>query len=293
LTGRDSKISATRQLLTGLGLPESPRWQGDRLWFADHFRREVISADLTSGRSSVIERFDEEPVGLGFLADGTPLVALRNSRRILRLEADGPKLHADLSAIPGFSLADMIVDRSGRAYVSFRVAPPVYSQDNQGVIAGADKIVLVHRDGSFETVAEGMTTPNGLALDEQATTLIIAETRAQRLIGFSVSDSGALADRRVFAQLPSNPDGIAVDREGAVWAGSPNAGEFLRVIPGGQISERIPVKPRLAIACALVGRDRRTLALMTVQATFEELAKHQSIGFVELAAVEIDGGGTP
>jgi sugar lactone lactonase YvrE len=283
----------TRQLLTGLGLPESPRWHGDRLWFADHYRREVINVDLISGQSSVFASFEEEPVGLGFLTDGRPLIALRNSRRLLRFEAGGPKLHADLSAIPGFSLADMIVDGSGRAFVSFRVAPPTYSQDNSGFTAEADRIVLVRPDGSVETVADGMTTPNGLAVDEPAATLVVAETRAQRLTAFTISDSGALTDRRLFAQMPSNPDGIAVDREGAVWAGSPNAGEFMRVLAGGQITDRIAVTPRMAIACALVDPRRRTLALMTVEATFEQLARHESKGFVELAEVQVAGGGTP
>jgi sugar lactone lactonase YvrE len=31
--------------LTDLGLGESPRWHGDRLWFADWLAREIVAVD--------------------------------------------------------------------------------------------------------------------------------------------------------------------------------------------------------------------------------------------------------
>ena len=61
------------------------------------------------------------------------------------------------------------------------------------------------------------------------------------------------------------PDGICLDDENAVWVGSPYSDEFVRVLEGGVITDRVAIAG--GVACALGGPDRRTLFLLAVDPT--------------------------
>ena len=69
--------------------------------------------------------------------------------------------------------------------------------------------------------------------------------------------------------------------------------EFVRVLPGGEITHRVATDGRRAIACTLGGADRRTLFLLTAETSIEELARGKSVGFVETVSVETPGAGLP
>ena len=64
---------------------------------------------------------------------------------------------------------------------------------------------------------------------------------------------------RTFADLGHRqPDGICADAEGAIWTGCFNTGEFLRVLDGGEITDRITFDG-CGVACTLGGPDNHTL----------------------------------
>ena len=114
-----------------------------------------------------------------------------------------------------------------------------------------------------------------------------------------------LDGRKVF------PDGLCLDEEGGVWIGTGFGGQFLRVLEGGDASDRIaPAAGRWAIACVLGDPDRRTLYMMTSStevATLRPLtdseltddeehrtwARTLSTGFVESVRVAVPGAGLP
>ena len=58
-----------------------------------------------------------------------------------------------------------------------------------------------------------------------------------------------------------SPDGICLDREGAVWVAAFDEDAFIRLNRDGRELQRIEVPGRRAIACALGGPERRTLVL--------------------------------
>ena len=73
------------------------------------------------------------------------------------------------------------------------------------------------------------------------------------------SPDGALTNRRTFADLGHRqPDGICADASGAIWTGCFNTGEFLRVLDGGQITDRIAFDG-CGVACTIGGPDGHTL----------------------------------
>ena len=71
-------------------------------------------------------------------------------------------------------------------------------------------------------------------------TLIVAESYAQRLTAFEIDADGGLPNRRVWADLGDGvPDSICADAEDAVWyADVPNK-RCVRVREGGQVLETI------------------------------------------------------
>jgi len=183
---------------------------------------------------------------------------------------------------------DMVVDREGRAYID----------------TDLKNVVLVEPDGRSRVVAEGMSGPNGLAITPDGETLIVNETRGEAIRAFPIRRDGALGTSRLFASLPGAfPDGLCLDEEGAAWIGSPpldaahyGNGQFLRVLEGGEITDRILTPGRWAIAPMLGGPDRKTLFLTTSSVenvkVLKETGKAEN-GRIETVRVDVPGAGLP
>lgn len=288
--------SQPRVLVDGLVFPESPRWRGNELWFADIFAHRVGIVDL-DGKSRMVARFDGRTSGLGFLPDGTPIVVLMDERKIMRLEKAGtPSVHADLRSIPAENLNDMVVDSAGRAYVDcIKVRP------SDPTVDAGDCLVLVEPNGEFRIAAEGnLDRPNGLAITGDGKTLITAELAKHRLTAFDIESNGSLTHRKLFADVPDDmPDGICLDSEGAVWLASPWTYRFVRVLPGGLVTDTIRLEEgHWATACALGGDDRRTLFMTTAKVPPDPRPGvkgnlYESLGSIMTCVVDVAGAGQP
>jgi len=295
---------APRMLLNGLVFPEAPRWHDGKLWFSDMFSHRVLTVDL-QGKSEVVAEFNDRPSGIGFLPEGTPIVVLVRSRKIVRFGNGTVLLHADLSRLPGTELNDMVVDAHGRAYVGLRDRSV---KNSPNVIKGEEEspegIALVELDGSCKVVADGgLRGPNGSVITPDGKTLIVAESWGARLSAYSIRDDGTLSARRTFADLGSNPDGICLDASGAVWFGSPRGPGFLRVKEGGEILDRISFKDgKWGVACALGGPQRKTLFMLSAYINDDDLKRlvdfqsdltSTSKGLIETVEVDVPGAGIP
>jgi sugar lactone lactonase YvrE len=108
-------------------------------------------------------------------------------------------------------------------------------------------------------VAGELAFPNGMHITADGSTLVVAESYAQKLTAFDVEADGSLSNRRVWAELGDGvPDGICIDAENAVWYGDVPNKRCVRVNEGDGVLESIELD-RGCFACALGGTDRRTL----------------------------------
>jgi sugar lactone lactonase YvrE len=282
-----------RTVADGLSFPEGPRWHQGALWFADIHGHCVYRLE-PGGRPACVARFADRVSGLGFLPDGTLLAVSLLDRRLLAVGADGAvRLHADLSALSGDFINDMVVDAAGRAYVGSRNGGP----------PGSDSLILVTPDGRSRVVDDRMRTPNGSVVCDGGRTLIVAETQLGRLTRFAIQPDGSLADRAVLAELPGRHiDGICQDSAGAFWCGGGGHG-LLYVAPDGASHAVRSFPGRMVLATALGGRDGRTLFLATTStALLDNLGKVgadrtrdaavSSDGRIEALQVTVPGGGT-
>ena len=250
-----------RVLVDGLVFPEGPRWHDGRLWFSDILGGKVYAFDPATAQASAVAQVPGGPSGLGFLPDGRLLIAAMRSRRLLRLDPEGLTTVADLSGIT-VRLNDMVVDRLGRAYLD------VFFAEASGGIA------LVEPDGRCRVVADGMVSPNGLAVSADGSVLVANDLYGGKVLAFDIAPDGGLAGRRVFADLGrASPDGLCLDAEGAAWIGLPFEGCFRRIRPGGEVTHEISHPDTWALAPILGGPDRRTLFLCTAQVTLTEIGR--------------------
>jgi sugar lactone lactonase YvrE len=223
---------------------ESPRWHQGRLWFSDWGAQEIIAVE-PDGKSEVVVRSAFGlPFCIDWLHDGRLLVVSGRAGLVLRREPDGTLLtHADLRSLADGAWNEIVVDGRGNIYVN----------------GGPGVIALVTPDRAARLVADGIAFPNGMAVTQDNSTLIIAESHARKLTAFDVADDGRLSNRRVWADLGDGvPDGICIDADGAVWyADVPNR-RCVRVREGGEVLQTVELD-RGGFACMLGGADGRTL----------------------------------
>jgi sugar lactone lactonase YvrE len=275
-------------LIDGLVFPEGPRWHAGRLWFSDMHAHRVLAMG-PDGTLETIATVPGRPSGLGFTPDGRLLIVSMVDRCLLRLDGDAIRVVAELQDFVGGDINDMVVDASGRAYVgNFG-----FDYNSGGKVTPAT-LVAVEPDGTARVVADELMFPNGSVITPDGKTLIVAETSGRRLTAFGVAADGSLSNRRTWAELgQATPDGICLDAEGAIWAGSPTTQEFIRVCEGGEVTDHIPTPGKWAVACMLGDEDRRTLYLLTAETTQPELAQGKSKGFIETVRVDVPGDGWP
>lgn len=252
-----SEHSLPRTLAQGLAFAEAPRWHCGQLWFSDMYAGTVCCMDAT-GQLSTYLTVPGQPSGLGWLPDGRLLVVSMEQRCVMRLDAQGLVVHADLSHIAPMHCNDMVVDAQGRAYVG-NFGFDIFSN----TLPESTVLTLVTPDGQARVVAEDVMFPNGSVITPDGLTLIVAETFRHQLTAFDIAADGSLHRRRVWASLGERmPDGMALDAQGALWVACPSTADFVRVHEGGAISARIATSAP-AIACALGGEAGDTLFMLT------------------------------
>jgi len=282
----------TRTLVDGgLVLCDAPRWRDDRLWFSDLYAGGVYTTTLDGETEKVLE-VAGGPAGIAFPDDGSWLVVSQHDQKILRVVDGATDVYADLSGIAIGNCNELLLTPDGNAYVGcfgFEIGDG--SAELQPRPA---PLMLIRPDGSVTVVDDDLMFPNGMVLTPDGRTLLVNQTFADCITAFDVQPDGSLTNRRVWAELPgTNPDGLCLDAEGAVWVACVYAGECIRVAEGGETLSRVETPGRWLTACMLGGPDRRHLFVLTTETDLERLARNEGHGRVEVVEVQVPGAGLP
>ncbi|WP_126638753.1 SMP-30/gluconolactonase/LRE family protein [Embleya hyalina] len=250
-------MSGSTVLREGIVFGESARWHAGRAWFADWGTGEIVAVD-PEGIGEVVVRvpFPSLPMCFDRAPDGRLLIVSSSEARVVTPEADGSfATYADLSGVGG-GFNEIVADGRGNVFVDGAGFDPTTGQaPRPGFVA------VIAENGSVRRVAEGVEFPNGMAVTPDDTTLIVAESYANRLTAFDIGADGGLSRRRVWADLGTGvPDGICLDAEGAVWyADVPNK-RCVRVREGGEVTATLDLD-RGCFSCVL-DADGRTLYIV-------------------------------
>jgi len=233
----------TQIFATGIRMGESPRWHDGRFWMCDWIAGEVLTF-APDGERQVVARIEGLPFSIDWLPDG----------RLVATTPQGVLAGPGLTpyAAEGRPFNEIVVDAAGSCWVDMPGSMP-WEERKPGIVG------VVRPDGSWQQAADDVWFPNGMAIIDD-TTLVVAESHADRLTAWTIGPDGTLSDRRVWAELGRDeaPDGICVDASGAVWYASVPQQHCVRVAEGGGVVETVAVD-RGAFACMLGGHDSRTL----------------------------------
>jgi sugar lactone lactonase YvrE len=256
---------------------EGPRWHDNHLWFSDMLGKSVYQA-IANGDVEAIAEVPKRPSGLGFLPDGTLLIASMQDRTLYRLEDGNLTRHADVSGVATGDINDMLVDEDGYAYVG-NFGFDFWNTPERTVHAD---LALVSPDGMEVTVAaRELHFPNGTVMTGDRR-LVVAETHGHRISAFAINDDRTLGDRKVFAELPgAGPDGLGIDGDDGVWVAAADQERFIRVEDGGRITHEVDVGPHLAVACTVGGPAGDTLYCLTTQPSWQAVYEATSTARIE------------
>jgi sugar lactone lactonase YvrE len=176
-------------VLSGLGIPESPRWHEGRLWFCNWIDRQVVAVDL-DGTAEVMLIRDPASHPMGYSIDWLPDGRLLTTgAKLERQEPDG-----SMVTIAEQHANEIVVDAGGNAYVNGA---------DFDFVAGAPP-----EPGDRRVFADGLG-PDGITMDAEGAVWVSAG-------GFSVirvAEGGrilqrvALAESRApFALMLGGPD---------------------------------------------------------------------------------------
>jgi sugar lactone lactonase YvrE len=273
-------VDGLSQLATDFCFGEGPRWFEGLLWFSDMLGEAVHTVDLR-GSLTTLPLPGHAPSGLGFRPDGSLLIASGEKRQLLRYDGETVTTIADLSGVAPADLGDMVIDDLGCAYVG--------SQAFHGGV-----ILRVDPDNAVSVVADDLDFPNGMVITADRKTLIVAESVGRRLTAFSIGNGGELVDRHIFADgLDGPPDGISLDADGGVWTSMTLAQQFERIVAGGQVTHRIHIGDRAAIACTLGGPEGRTLFMLSSTDAYPKRLIGTRLSRLDTVTVDTAGAGLP
>lgn len=235
----------TERIVSGIGLGESLRWRDGRLWFCDWLSGRILVTDRNGSEVAQEAALEGFPLCIDWDRDGKLLAVTGSSKMLLRDEGRGLEPFADLSPLSDRPWNEVVGHPSGNVYVN-----GVGFDMMAGEAPTSGQIALVDAKARARVVADELQFPNGMALSSDGATLVVAESHAGRVTAYTVEDSGDLAERRTFAEIPgSAPDGISFARDGTLWyADVPNR-HCRRVEEGGEIVETVEVD-RGCFSCA-------------------------------------------
>jgi sugar lactone lactonase YvrE len=131
--------------------------------------------------------------------------------------------------------------------------------------------------------------------------LLIAEPGAGRVYYLGLDPAGAVCEHGIHAELPpapgsqlpfGTPDGICLDREGALWIADPTGFRVIRVGGDGKITDSIPFTNGIPLSVVLGGADARTLYIAVASHVDFYAPRSDPAGYVAAVTVPVPGAGT-
>lgn len=272
----------------GIDFGEGPRWHDGRLWYSDFYQHRIASIGPDGDSRNEFEDLADQPSGLGWLPDGTLLAVFMQTRIVVREENGMLVTHADISGLTTYMTNDMVVHPNGNAYVGnfgFDFA--------HGEAYRPADLVLVRPDGTAQTAATGLAFPNGMVITPDGNTLIVGETFGSGYQAFDIAADGTLSNKRQWAKIDGTfPDGCALDEDGGIWFADALGQQVLRVVEGGQVTDRVPT-PQGAFACMLGGPDGNTLYIVGAPGPTPADAEGKAAGTIHAVTVPNRRAGYP
>lgn len=239
------KTASINILAGGLDFPEGPAFDRDGvLWCV-----ELKGGNLVRIADCHVERIPTEgrPNGIAvgrdneiWFCDAGQCAVRRYQPRTGKFDAIACQVNGEVLAKPN----DLAFDPAGNL---------VFTCPGDSETAPTGYVCCLRRDGSVIKIAEQLCFPNGLAFADDGATLIVAETRRQRLWrGCWDAATTRWCEAFPWADVGGRvgPDGLAIGRDGLVYVAVYSAGQIKAVGPDGAVESVFEVPGANPTNCA-------------------------------------------
>jgi sugar lactone lactonase YvrE len=253
-------------------MAEGPLWdpEVERLLWVDAPRGRVHSfRPSTHGCRNVSVG---QPVGaLALMGDGGLALAVRDG--FARLDPDSERLGLIAAVAPDLPARRM---GGGACDVAGRFWAGTIALDAR---PRAGALYRLDPDGRVQAMVDEVTLPSGLdwSLDQARMYFVDGPTQRIDVFAFDV-ETGAISDRRVFAEIPSEagmPGGITVDAEGFVWVALRGGEAVRRYAPDGSVERTLRLPVSHPTSCAFGGPMLNELYVTTARAPLSKAERAQ------------------
>lgn len=237
-----------RVVAEGFRFPEGPSVGPDGDVFVVELAGGRVSRVTPGGEVTTFAELGGSPNGSAFGPDGNLYVCNGGGRwaaetstggtvgpadgesLIQRVTPDGSAtaLIASVEERPLNAPNDICFDADGGFWFTDPAWPDAGGETPPGAICWSDMA------GNVVDAHIGLQFPNGLGVTDDGSTLIVAESRTNRLVAFPILDAGRLGEPRHFADLLGGfPDGLCFDVSGNVLCAGHGAGSVVVYSPEG------------------------------------------------------------
>lgn len=131
---------------------------------------------------------------------------------------------------------------------------------------GAGTLHRLDDAGDISLQVQDATIANGLGWSPDGTTAYWNDTPTQTVWAFDYAWDAGLVNRRPFVRIDEadgSPDGLTVDRTGAVWVATWDGGAVRRYDPAGRLDTVVEIGARQVSSCTIGGADLDRLYVTT------------------------------
>ncbi|HJP27639.1 MAG TPA: SMP-30/gluconolactonase/LRE family protein, partial [Dehalococcoidia bacterium] len=195
-----------RVLVSGVRGPEGPAIDSEgRLHLVSSEDAAIIRVSK-DGDLAEIASTDGRPNGLVFNSSGEMLVADAARKAILRIDRNN-KTEVFVDEYEGTALGgpnDLCFLPNGDLLFTDPIRHP---QPDPAI----SPVYRVTPEGKVSAFANELAYPNGIAVSSNGTQVYVSESRAQRLVAFTIGPSAQVLDQQLIRRFkePGNPDGMA------------------------------------------------------------------------------------
>ena len=250
-------------------LGESPIWEPNEnaLYWVDWGGGPLYRYELTTGKC------DSFPVSIPVTA-----LARRATGELVAVAQTGifgwnPQTNEFTSIVgqpipekPSLCYNDSVVDRQGRLLVG--------AVDGVDPWAPLGSLWRLDPDLSLHQLDDQLTTPNGIGVSPDGTTLYVTNMRHHEILVYDYdTTAGTVSHRRLFAHVPPEeglPDGLTVDAEGFIWSAHWDGWKLTRYDPAGRIERQVRFPVNHVICFAFGGQDLDELFVTTASWEFSD-----------------------
>lgn len=211
------------------------------------------------GDFSLAIEYDGEPNGLKFRKDGLAFVAdHKNGLMVFDPRTSKIEPFLDRPVLERFKgLNDLTFAENGDLYFT--------DQGQSGLQDPAGRLYRLTPDGDLDCLLYNVPSPNGLVMDADQASLLLAVTRANSVWRVPLMLDGQASKVGIFVNLSGGigPDGLAIDQDGNIAVCHPGMGAVWMFKPTGEPLYRVQsCRGLLVTNCAFGGSDGRSLFIM-------------------------------